>query len=291
MRILNHLDLNGVSRFLNVPAPSQGGDVITKDYLEDAIAKALAGFDFQADVDGVQSDAELAPEAVAGKRYIVKDVSALNEAFGTIEDVGNGDIVGYDGSKFVIEYDVSEKGDGILVYARDEESYLKYVGGEWSFGGLTVIEAGTGLDNISGTFNVKFDNTTITLSAGGFLQIADDSIDKNKINANVAGQGLLQDSDGSLKIRLNDSRLTVDVEGLKLTETYTKKVAANVGDGVATEFNVTHSLGTKDVIVQILDNTTFLTVEADTIRPDLNSVTVQFAVAPTSSQYRVVIIG
>lgn len=68
--------------------------------------------------------------------------------------------------------------------------------------------------------------------------------------------------------------------------------AASVGDGSSTSITVTHNLGTKDCIVQIYDNTTpFAQLECDVEHTSTTAVTLKFAAAPTSNQYRCVIHG
>ncbi len=64
---------------------------------------------------------------------------------------------------------------------------------------------------------------------------------------------------------------------------------ANVGDGTNTSYAVTHNLGTRDVMVQVYDNTTYETVFLDVTRTNTNVVTLNFATAPSSNAYRVVI--
>lgn len=64
---------------------------------------------------------------------------------------------------------------------------------------------------------------------------------------------------------------------------------ANVGDGTNTGYAITHSLGTRDVIVQVYDNATYDTVHVDTVRTDTNTVTLTFAAAPSLNAYRVLI--
>lgn len=71
----------------------------------------------------------------------------------------------------------------------------------------------------------------------------------------------------------------------------TRKFSANVGNGSATSFAVTHNLGTRDVIVNVYDNATYDTVETDVVRTDSNNVTVSFSAVPLSNAYRVVVIG
>lgn len=65
--------------------------------------------------------------------------------------------------------------------------------------------------------------------------------------------------------------------------------AANVGDGTATSFALSHGLGTRDVIVSIYDNSTFEEVITDVVLTSTSVVTVSFATAPANAAYRVVI--
>ena len=60
-----------------------------------------------------------------------------------------------------------------------------------------------------------------------------------------------------------------------------------IGNGVDTDYNVVHNLGTTDVIVQIYDIPTGDTVFTDVTRMDINTVRVRFA-AP-ADQIRVLI--
>ena len=71
-----------------------------------------------------------------------------------------------------------------------------------------------------------------------------------------------------------------------------RKLAFSVGDGSATSYTVTHSLATRDVTVQLFDNASpYAQVEADVEHTDSNNLTIKFATAPTSDQYRVVVVG
>jgi phage-related tail fiber protein len=72
----------------------------------------------------------------------------------------------------------------------------------------------------------------------------------------------------------------------------TTKFAASVGDGASTSIAVTHSLGTTDVLVQVHRVASpFDVVEPDIQVTDTNTVTLLFASAPSSNQYRVVCVG
>ena len=90
------------------------------------------------------------------------------------------------------------------------------------------------------------------------------------------------------------SGLAVDISSLEsklVTDSFTKKATASVGNGSATSFAVSHNLGTRDVHVQIYDNASYDTVEADVVRTDSNTVTVSFASAPSNNAYRIVVVG
>ena len=95
-------------------------------------------------------------------------------------------------------------------------------------------------------------------------------------------------------ILAGNNGLEVDYEGLLsqlLNDSVTVKFVANVGDTSSTSFNIDHNLGTRDVTVQVYDNSTYDTVEVDVTRPTTNRVTVAFATAPGNNAYRVVIVG
>ena len=90
------------------------------------------------------------------------------------------------------------------------------------------------------------------------------------------------------------SGLAVDKSTLEtalVTDGFTKKASANVGNGSSTSFAITHNLNSRDVVVNVYDNSTFDTVETDVVRTDANTVTVSFATAPSNNAYRVVIVG
>jgi hypothetical protein len=68
--------------------------------------------------------------------------------------------------------------------------------------------------------------------------------------------------------------------------------SANIGDAEAVVFAVTHNLGTRDVIVQIYDNSTFDTIYTDVVRTSTNVVTITFSGVPSVpgvNAYRVLI--
>ena len=72
---------------------------------------------------------------------------------------------------------------------------------------------------------------------------------------------------------------------------YTRKYAANIGNGSATSIRVTHNLGTEDVTITVKEVATKQVVMADVQIYDSNNIDVLFASAPASGAYRVVVTG
>lgn len=88
------------------------------------------------------------------------------------------------------------------------------------------------------------------------------------------------------------ARVNLGASAANASATLPQKLAFDVGDAVATSFTLTHNLNTRDVVVQVAEKgTPYGVVLADVELTTANTVTVGFATAPSSNQYRVTIIG
>lgn len=274
VKFLDNIDLQNVAKIVNLPVPTVSSDIVTKGFVDTAISNAINGFDFQTDVTAIQgSDGSLDLVGVqAGQRFIITDTSKLPDAMVALTGtIGNGDIVEYNGTDYVIAYDVSERGDGVFTYVKSAKEYYRYIDTTWSIAKVSVTTAGNGLEDVSGTFNVKVDGTTVGLNASQALELKDNSVTAAKIvNGTITADKL--------------------AEGV-IPQGTLKKFSANIGDGSATSITVTHNLNEKDVILQVYDLASGETVSTTTVRTDLNTATVTFAQAPTSDAYRLVILG
>ena len=83
--------------------------------------------------------------------------------------------------------------------------------------------------------------------------------------------------------------LVTDADGNVTTVAH--KFVATVGDGTATSYTINHNMGTKDIIVQVSDATTFEVVYVNIAISDDNSITLNFEKAPAANAYRVIIIA
>jgi hypothetical protein len=71
-----------------------------------------------------------------------------------------------------------------------------------------------------------------------------------------------------------------------------KLFSADIGDGSATSYTVTHSFNTKDIHVVVRRNSgNFDVVDTEVRINNVNSVDVLFSQAPSSNQFRVIILG
>lgn len=89
----------------------------------------------------------------------------------------------------------------------------------------------------------------------------------------------------------DDARI---VTPLKLTNWAGRKLkfSANVGDGSATSYTITHNLGTRDVQVAVYRNSgNYDEVLCDINHATINTITLIFANAPSSNQFRVVVLA
>lgn len=137
------------------------------------------------------------------------------------------------------------------------------------FASLAQLLAGAGLTKTGNTVDV-------VAAPGSGIVVNADNIDIDPVSGlpvNRGGTG------------------AITAAGAKASLGFMTRFATSVGDGSATSIAVTHSLGTKDVAVVVRDNSDDSIVETDIVATSTSVVTLSFAVAPTSNQYRVVVIG
>ncbi len=82
-----------------------------------------------------------------------------------------------------------------------------------------------------------------------------------------------------------------DAATVRSTIGATTKYATTIGDGSSTSIAVTHSLGTRDVTVSVHDASTYAEIECQVVKTSTTVVTLDFATAPSTNAYRVVVIG
>lgn len=72
----------------------------------------------------------------------------------------------------------------------------------------------------------------------------------------------------------------------------TRRAQAAIGDGSSTQFDVNHNFATRDVVVQVYQASgNYEQVTCDVSLPTANTARLNFAAAPASNAYRVVVMG
>lgn len=226
-------------KITNVATPTQEKDAVNKGYV-DAIKQGLDPKDSvriattenitlsgEQTIDGI--------DVVAGDRVLVKNQS----------DAEDNGIYVVDGGAWTraIDADTSEKvTPGMFTFVEDgtnnaDSGFVLSTAGTIVLGTTELtftkfstagqIIGGNGLTKTGNTLDINVDNVGIEINGSDSLQIkdlgvvtakiADDAVDKTKINADVAGAGIGQNVDGSLEINLGQGlQLSVDDVTLKL---------------------------------------------------------------------------
>jgi hypothetical protein len=139
-----------------------------------------------------------------------------------------------------------------------------------------------------GSDSIQIDGREINVIADNTRGI---KIDGDGVYARI-GNGIQFDGSGNIAINPGTG-LTTASGLLEFATTYgVRKIATTIGDGTATTFTVNHNFDTKDVTVQIFQNNeSYAQIEADVEHTSTSAVTIKFALAPNTSEYRVVVVG
>lgn len=128
-------------------------------------------------------------------------------------------------------------------------------------------------------------NAASTSSAADWIQL---EVNRDQATETVLGLAEIA-TQTEVNTGTDDQRIVTPLKLKTFIDNRTGGYAANIGNGSATSYAVSHGLGTIDVNVMLKDNSTLAQVFADVVITDANTVTISFAVAPASNAYRVII--
>ena len=244
--------------------------------------------------DGGVDTTQLADDAVTGAKIAADTIDSENYKDGSVDNVHLAN------SSMTVNGSVRNLGDSFTTPNDDvSKANLKAVSATLDSGDTLYI-GDTDNDTtvvVRGTLTVE--GTTTTVNSETL------TVDDNKIvlNDNVTGTptedaGIIIERGNQTNTELRWSESDDDWEYTALNHASTPAVvtykiarsfAANIGDGSATSIAVTHDLGTKDIIVQLYDVSSYETVYADVVRTNNKQVTMTFATAPAANDVRVLI--
>lgn len=147
------------------------------------------------------------------------------------------------------------------------------------FGAGTSYSAGNGLALSTGTFSVVANGTSLDVSSSG-VRVSSSALG----NGLTGGSGTVVSVNNGTGLVFSGSQLTTDHS--IIPQKYSTTLATS-----STSYTVTHGLGTVDVITTVYTISDGSVVFADVLNATTNTVTINFAVAPSASAYRVVVIG
>lgn len=147
---------------------------------------------------------------------------------------------------------------------------------------ITTVEEGTsaGVTFRQTVVNATLGTTTLTWSTFG----------AGAGSASETAAGILEIATQAETDAGTDDARAVTPLKLATSPFATKKFNANIGDGSATSYVITHNLNTRDVEVEVYRNSgNFDTVLAEVQRTSVNSITILFDTAPAANAFRVLV--
>jgi hypothetical protein len=195
---------------------------------------------------------------------------------------------------------------------------LGFFGFDDSTGDFTFLTSATNSSEVFSGTKGNLDINNISLSGSitsvdgaaptnGQILIGNGSNNDMQLATITAGEGIdITNAAGSITIDAEDSsttnkgvvQLATDAEALAGTDTAkvvtpaglaARSFSTSIGDGSATSITVTHNLNSRDVIIQLYDNSSYDTVFADVVRTTVDTATISFAAAPASGDIRVLV--
>ena len=156
-------------------------------------------------------------------------------------------------------------------------------------------------DDVEITGNLQVGGNLNVIGTVNSVNTTQINIEDNKVNLNSAFTGspttdagivVERGTEADVEILWNETsdKWTLTNNGSDY-HAIARKYATTLGSS-ATSYTIAHNLGTSDVTVQIFEALTpFAQVEADVQITGIDSVTINFASAPSAGEYRVVVVG
>lgn len=290
-------------KITNLATPTAGADAVTKDYVDsisqglDPKASVKAATTVNITLSGAQTIDGVS--VVATDRVLVKNQTlSQNNGIYIVQSGAWTRATDADAwSELVSAYVFVEEGtanaDSGWICSSNTGGTLNTTPITWTqfsqAGVLTASNIGSGTLAVfkqkNGTnFEFRTINDTTTINVTETNDILTFDVIQSGLSLNSLGGAPLSVANGGTN--------ATTTAAAKTSLGFTTKYSADVGDNTNTVFVITHNLGTRDVLVQVrYASGTYALVETDVEMTSTNTITLRFNVAPTTSQFRVTIIG
>lgn len=259
-KFFTDIDMQSVSKVINVPTPTASGDAVPKTYV-DSLVEGLAWKD--------------------SCRVATQANTNLSSPGATIDGIT---MVSQD--RVLVRAQTSAPENGIYVWNGAAVAMTRSLDAstfEELEQAVTTVEEGT---SAGSTYRQDQVNGTIGSSSVNWTTFGTSAPAASETTAGIAEIA----TQTEVNTGTDDLRF-VTPQKLASWSGRIKKYAVSIGDGSNTSYTVTHNLNTLDVNVTVFQNSTGDEVITDVTHAGVNTLTIVFATAPASNAYRVVVIG
>jgi hypothetical protein len=260
-QVLSDLDFNSVAKIINLPDPIAAQHAATKAYVDSAI-EGLAWKDSVR----VSTQANL---SLASPGATIDGVTM------TV------------GDRVLVRSQTTASQNGIYIWNGASTPATRSLDAGTAAEleqAVTTVEEGT---SAGASFRQTSINFTLDTGAVAWTSFGTSAGAASESTAGIAELATQSETDTGT----DDARI---VTPLKLATWSNRKLkfSQDIGDGSATQFTITHNFNTRDVQVEVFRTSgNYDTVIVDVDRTSVNAVRLTFAAAPTSNQFRVVVLG
>jgi hypothetical protein len=260
-QIGNDLDFNNAAKILNLPAATQSGQPVTYDQLNSAI-EGLAWKDSAR----VSTQANL-------------NISSPGATISGVAMTAN--------DRVLVRANTSQGENGLYIWNGAAVPMTRTIDANSASeleGAIVTIEEGVDAGSSWRQTQVNFvlgTNNVVWVSFGTAAPTASTTVSGTVVIATQA-----EVDAGTDPSKVVTPAILAGAANRKL------KALATIGDGSATQIDVTHNLNTLDCLVEVYRNATpWDSILCDVERPNANTIRLRFAVAPTANQFKVVILA
>jgi len=252
----SNLDLGGVAKVSGALDPTSAQDYATKVYVDSAVeglnwkdsVRAASTANINLSSPGASIDGV---SMAANDRFLAKDQSTASQ---------NGVYI-WNGAAVA-----ATRAPDMDIAAEVEQA-------------VVVVEEGT--TNAATTWRQTAVNVTLGTTSLAFTSFGTGSPAASETVSGIAELATQAETDTGT----DDLRIVTPLKLATWSKRHREKTGT-IGDGAATQIDVTHNWGTRNVSVEVYRNSsTWDTIICDVSRPDTNTVRFNFASAPSSAQF------